>query len=144
MRELSKVFFILFLAVLGLRCYGGFSLVAASRVCSLVAAYRLPIAVAFLVVEHGFQVQRLQQLPHGLSSCSSRALEHRLNSCGALAQLLCGMWVLTGPGIEPMSPALESRFFTTEPSGKPSTVLLHEFCNSKLHSFFKRSDKDYT
>ena len=32
----------------------GFSLVAASRVCSLVAAYRLPIAVAFLVVEHGF------------------------------------------------------------------------------------------
>ena len=54
MRELSKVFFILFLAVLGLRCCGGFSLVAASRVCSLVAAYRLPIAVAFLVVEHGF------------------------------------------------------------------------------------------
>ena len=62
MRELSKVFFILFLAILGLRCCGGFSLVAASRVCSLVAAYRLPIVVAVLVVEHGFQVR-------GFSSC---------------------------------------------------------------------------
>ena len=49
-----KFFFILFLAILGLRCYGGFSLVAAGRVYSLVAAYRLLIAVAFLVVEHRF------------------------------------------------------------------------------------------
>ena len=53
MCELSKVFLILFLAILDLCCYGGFSLVTASRVYSLVAAYRLLIAVAFLV-EHGF------------------------------------------------------------------------------------------
>ena len=55
---------------------------------------------------------------HGLSSCDSRALEHRLNSCGGWALLLCGMWNLPGPGIEPMSPALASRFSTTEPPGK--------------------------
>ena len=29
---------------------------------------------------------------HGLSSCGTRALERRLSSCGARAQLLCGMW----------------------------------------------------
>ena len=33
------------------------------------------------------------------------------------------MWDLPGLGIEPMSPALASRFFTTEPPGKPSSVL---------------------
>ena len=55
----------------------------------------------------------------GLSSCSSRALEHRLSSCGARPWLLCGMWDLSRPGIEPMSPAVAGRFFTTEPPGKP-------------------------
>ena len=29
------------------------------------------------------------------------------------------MWDLPGPGIEPMSPALAGRFFTTEPLRKP-------------------------
>jgi len=29
------------------------------------------------------------------------------------------MWDLPGSGIEPMSPALAGRFFTTEPAGKP-------------------------
>ena len=33
------------------------------------------------------------------------------------------MWDLPGPGIEPMSPALAGRFFTTEPPGKPSPGL---------------------
>ena len=40
----------------------------------------------------------------GFSSCGSRALECRLNSCGARALLLCGMWDLPGPGLKPMSP----------------------------------------
>ena len=53
----------------------------------------------------------------GLSSCGSRCPEHWLNSCDILAQLLCGMWDLPGPGIEPMSPALAGRFFTTEALG---------------------------
>ena len=42
----------LFLAVLGLRCCGGFSLVAASASYSLVAVCRLLIVVASLVAEH--------------------------------------------------------------------------------------------
>ena len=54
----------------------------------------------------------------GLSSCGSRALERRLSSCGAWAQLLCVMWDLPGPGLEPVSPALAGRFLTTVPPGK--------------------------
>ena len=48
----------------------------------------------------------------------ARALERRLNSCDAQAYLLCSMWDLPGPGIEPMSPALAGRFLTTAPPGK--------------------------
>ena len=54
----------------------------------------------------------------GLSSCGSRALEHRLSSYVSRAQLLQGMWDLLGPGIKPVSPALAGRFFSTEPPGK--------------------------
>ena len=32
------------------------------------------------------------------------------------------MWDLPGPGIEPESPALAGRFFTTEPPGKPPEI----------------------
>ena len=38
------------------------------------------------------------------------------------------MWDLSGPGIEPLSPALASRFFTTEPPGKPHDCFVREFC----------------
>ena len=55
----------------------------------------------------------------GFSSCGSQALEHRLGSCGARAQLLRGMWDLPGPGIEPVSPALAGRFISTVPPGRP-------------------------
>ena len=56
---------------------------------------------------------------HGLSSCGSRALEHRLSSCGAWAYSLCGMWDRPGPGLEPVSPALAGGFLTTVPPGSP-------------------------
>ena len=52
-------------------------------------------------------------LARKLSSHGSRALECRLSSCGARAQLLRGMWDPPGPGIEPMSPALAGGFLTT-------------------------------
>ena len=55
----------------------------------------------------------------GFSSCSFWALEHRLNSCGAQAYLLHGMWNPSRSGIKPVSPALAGGLFTTEPSGKP-------------------------
>ena len=54
----------------------------------------------------------------GSGSCGSWALEHRLSSCGAQAQLLLGMWDLPRPGIEPVSPALAGGFLTTVPPGK--------------------------
>ena len=47
-----KFFIHLFLAVLGLRCYMGFSLVAGSRGYALVAVCGLLIEVASLVAEH--------------------------------------------------------------------------------------------
>ena len=47
----------------------------------------------------------------GFSSCGMLALERRLSSCGAQAQLLRSMWDLPGPGLEPMSPALAGGFF---------------------------------
>ena len=38
---------------------------------------------------------------HGLSICSSQALERGLSSCGTWAQLLCSMWDLPRSGIKP-------------------------------------------
>ena len=61
----------------------------------------------------------------GFSSCGTRALEHRLSSCGTRTQLLRGMWDPTGPGPEPPSPALAGRLSTTVPPGKPSRDIFH-------------------
>ena len=55
----------------------------------------------------------------GFSSCDSWALEPQLSSRGSPALLLCGLWDLPGPGMEPASPALVGGFFTTKPPGKP-------------------------
>ena len=72
--------------MLGLHCCAGFSLVAASRGYSLVTVHKLLIVVASLVVEPGLQgVQTSVAVARGLCSCSSQALEHRLNSCGVVA-----------------------------------------------------------
>ena len=94
--EKEQLYFCLyFLAVRGLRCCAGFSLVAASVDYSLVGVWGL-----LLVRSTGSRA-------HGFSSCGSRALEHRLSSCGARASSLRGIWDLPGPGIEPVSPALQ-------------------------------------
>ena len=60
---------------------------------------------------------------HGLSSCPSQVLEHRLNSCGTWARLPRGMWDLPRPGVELTSAALAGRFFTTEPLGSLDYLL---------------------
>ena len=79
-------FYNLFLAVLGLCCCMGFSLLSASSGYSLVMLLRLPIAVASLVAEHGLQgVQASVVTSHGLSICGSQALSAFLQTCGALA-----------------------------------------------------------
>jgi len=51
-------FIYLFLAVPGLHCCSGFSLVVVSRAYSLVAVHGFPTAVASLVAEHGLQGAR--------------------------------------------------------------------------------------
>ena len=92
------------MAVLGLRfCARAFS--SCGKRGPLFIAVRGPLTVvASLVAEHRLQMRRL-------------------SSCGARAQLLCGMWDLPRAGLEPVSPALAGRFSTTAPPGKP----LHTF-----------------
>ena len=101
------------MGMLGLRCCSGFSLLAASRGCSLAAVHGLLIELASLVK----QVLGCS----GFGSCSFRTLEQRLSSCGSGAQLFSSMWNLPRAGIEPASPALTGGFFTTGPPGKPSS-----------------------
>ena len=93
------------MAVLGLR----FCARASSR-CGkrgpLFIAVRRPLTIAASpVVEHKLQMRRL-------------------SNCGSRAQLLCGMWDLPRPGLEPVCPALAGRFSTTAPPGKPENTLL--------------------
>ena len=65
---------------------------------------------------------------HGpLAIAASLVAEHRLqmrrlSNCGSWAQLLRGMWDLSKPGLEPVSPALAGRFSTTAPPGKPCSI----------------------
>ena len=66
----------------------------------------------------------------GLNSCGSWALEHKLRSFSARASLLCSMWDLPRPGLEPVSPALAGGFLTTVLPGKPQ-------CGQFLKSLLK-------
>ena len=78
----------------------------------------------------GFSLQQLLTLQStgsrhtGFSSCSLRALESGLSSCGTGAYLPLGMWDLPRPGIEPMSPALAGRCLTTGPPVKSPCCFL--------------------
>ena len=102
---LINLFIYLFLAVLGLRfCARAFS--SCGKRGPLFITVRGPLTItASLVAEHRLQTRRL-------SSCGSRAL------------LLCGMWDLPRPGLEPVSPALAGRLSTTAPPGKPHQATL--------------------
>ena len=94
------IYLFLFFAVLGVRfCARAFS--SCGERGPLLIALRGPLTVAAsLVAEHRLQMRRL-------------------SSCGSWAQLLCGVWDLPTPGLEPVSPALAGRFSTTVPPGKP-------------------------
>ena len=113
---LKILFIYLFLVTLGFRCCARAFSSCGQRGLLFVVVCGLLIALASFVAEHGLQVRRL-------SSCGSWALECRLSSCGALAQLLRGMWSLPGPGHELVSPALAGRFLTTAPPGKSKKTL---------------------
>ena len=61
-----------------------------------------------------FSCCRAQALGPGTSVVAAPGL----SSCGARTSLLRVMWNLPKPGIEPMSPTLAGRFFSTAPPGK--------------------------
>ena len=73
---------ILYLAVLGLHCYTGSSLVVASGGSFPVAIWGLPAAVACYRA-WALATWASAVAARGLSSSGSRALERRLSSCGA-------------------------------------------------------------
>ena len=94
---------------------------------SLVVVQGLLAGVASLVLDYGLCGAWASIVAAcGLSSCSSQALEHRLNSCGTQTYLFHDMWNLPRSGIKPVSLALVREFFTTEPQGSP-IVLINKF-----------------
>ena len=86
----------LFLAVLGLHCWVGFSLVVVSRGHSWLCCVSFSLWWLLSLWSTGF----------------------RLHVCGTRASLPCSMWDLHGPGIKPVSPAMSGVFLTTGPPGK--------------------------
>ena len=95
---------VLFLALLGLCCCAGFSLVAVVGGCSSLQG--MGFSLRWLLLLRGA----------GSGACG-------LSNWGKWAKLLLGMWDLPGPGTEPVSPASAGGFLTTEPPGTPS----HQF-----------------
>ena len=79
---------------------------------------------------------------------ASEVVANRLRSYSTCAQLLCGMWNLPGPGIEPMSLALTGIFFPLSHQGNLHCFDLRYFisfknCFKKLtikHSLFNLRD----
>ena len=108
--------------MLGLRSCLGFSLVVASGGYSPVVMLRFLIAMACLISEHVSRV-------HRLGSCSSRDLEHRLNS------------YLSGSEIEPVSPALADGFFTSEPPWKPHLLNVSR-CTKEIKTSYTEKFKN--
>ena len=109
----KKIFIYLFLAVLGLQCCVGFSLVVVS------GGYSLAVASMDFLLWCLLLLWGMHSRVCGFNSFSLQALEHRLVSCGARAWLLCGMWHLPRRGIKPVFPVLAGWFFTIEAPGKP-------------------------
>ena len=118
----------IFLTVLGVHCCVRAFSSCGERGILFVAVRGLLIAVGSLYCRAPALGPRASVVvAHGLSLCCSRALTHRLSSCGTRALLLHGMWDLTGPGIKPVSPALAGRFLTTVPSGRSVGCLFEIF-----------------
>ena len=120
-----------FLAVLGLHCYTGFSLLCGKWVL-------FSIMVASLVAEHGLEgTWASVVVVCGLSSCGTGALEHRLHSCGAglSRSVTCGIfpeqgscpWLLHWPADSttepPQDPPVLVLFLLLLPSPHPNVFL---------------------
>ena len=119
--------------VLGLCCCRVLLLVAVSGAYSPVSVHGL------LTAERGlYGVQVLVVAPCGLTSCGSWALEYRLSSCAACAYLPWSTWDLLGPGIEPVSPALQGEFLTTGAPSSEAQKLTLECIISSPHLFLQQ------
>ena len=91
-RIIYIILFISFLPVLGLCCCKDFSLSVASHGYSLAAVHELLIVVTSLLVDHRLLgTWASGVVAHGLRGCSFLPLEHRLNSCGTWARVLCNI-----------------------------------------------------
>ena len=109
--------------MLGLHCCSGFSLVAVSRGQgegqTPAAVFRLPFAGTSPVAEHKCQGTQASAV------VAKGSVVAALGSVIAvLGSVLRGLRDLLGPGIKPVSPALEGGLFTTEPPAKPSIYFL--------------------
>ena len=113
----------LFLALLGLCCCTGLSLVAVIGGSSLGAVPGFLTAMVSFSGERALERGDSVAAARGPGSYGPQALRNRLISCGAQTQWLHGMWDLPRPGIKPMSPALAGGFFTTEPPGKSQCLI---------------------
>ena len=107
-------------AVGGLHCYLGFSLVAESGVTFQLQASHCS----------GIFCCRAQTLGQaGFRDCSSRALGHRLNGCGARAKLLRGRWDLSGSGIKLCLLHWQADSPSLRQQGSPhSNLIEREYC----------------
>ena len=100
----------------------GFSLVVSGG-SSLVAVHGLLIAVVSLIVEHRPSGVRLLVAAHGRSICASWALEHRLSSRSAGAQLFQGMWDLRRRGLNLCLPRWLAYSLPLSHQGSPGIIL---------------------
>ena len=89
--EMTPTVLYLFLAVLGLCCYTGFSLVAVSRACSPVAMRGPLYTVASLVAASGLRSTGSAAMAHGLRCASSCGIfpDQRSNHVSCI-----GRWIL--------------------------------------------------
>ena len=86
-----------------------------------------------------FSCCRVQIIDSQASVCGSQALELRLNSCGTRAYLLCGLWDLPTPGIEPKLPLLAGKFLSTMPPGKSPLSFPGSLCTNNQNRFLKNT-----
>ena len=128
---------ILFLAVVGLCCCRGFSLVvgAGASHCGGFSCGAQECSTDWAAVAHRpRRTQASALVACGLSSCNSWALEHGLSCCGAWAWLRLGMRHLPGPGIEPVSSALAGGFSHTVLPGKSQCSCQSSLADTSLLS----------
>ena len=98
----------LFLTALCLHCFV-WALAATSRGYSSLRCSNFSLQWLLLLQSTGsrhvgFSNRSSQALECSLSSYGSRALKLRLRSCGTRDYLLCGVWNIPTPGIEPVCP----------------------------------------